>query len=326
LFDPPPPHLTPCTLPSATGYTVSPTDPSGTPALVTARPIVKSASSNAGGVVGGYPLTVLGTGFSNVPSENVVLLDGVPCTVSVSSLNALTCVPGPKPGGSASGKVYRGGPGTCVTLCVRLHPLHPLRCSGVMGGWLRPRRVCRTVCVHVHPLRCSGVVDGWLRPCVRRVCRTVWAVAAGLLISRWRNVTTSPGSLTSFQSPRYPASPNDTLVSTQGGVSSNGGVNMAVATLGDGYIEQAQGLFVAPLTTTYRFYLLSEMSRCGAIQTPVWVWCSVNAAARARPTCPYASTRASYRRCVPVFHRAHATLPCVTSLWWPLPPPLLLSQ
>ncbi len=148
---------------AASGYTVSPTDPSGVAALVTMRPIVNSASSNAGGVLGGYPLTVFGVGFSNVPSENTVrgvargggggegggvggwgrletrlrlrihqsssgvlmsaahqglrsrhccvlslqvLLDGVPCTVTASDLGAITCLPGPQPAGSATGKVW----------------------------------------------------------------------------------------------------------------------------------------------------------------------------------------------------------------------------
>jgi hypothetical protein len=46
-------------------------------------------------------------------------------------------------------------------------------------------------------------------------------------------------------------------VSTQGGVSANGGASMPRDLLGGGYGEVAWGLFVAPLTTTYAFSLLS---------------------------------------------------------------------
>ncbi len=44
-------------------------------------------------------------------------------------------------------------------------------------------------------------------------------------------------------------------VSTQGAVSSNGGASLEWQPLPYSYLEQATGLFVAPLTTTYRFYL-----------------------------------------------------------------------
>jgi hypothetical protein len=48
-------------------------------------------------------------------------------------------------------------------------------------------------------------------------------------------------------------------VSTQGGVSVNGGSSLQGVTVRDNYLEQASGLFVAPLTTTYRFYLQSVL-------------------------------------------------------------------
>lgn len=40
-------------------------------------------------------------------------------------------------------------------------------------------------------------------------------------------------------------------------MSANGGSSLQGVIVGDSYLEQASGLFVAPLTTMYRFYLQS---------------------------------------------------------------------
>ena len=51
---------------------VYPNDPTATPAMTTVRPIITSLTSNAGGPLGGFPITIFGTGFSNVASNNLV--------------------------------------------------------------------------------------------------------------------------------------------------------------------------------------------------------------------------------------------------------------
>jgi hypothetical protein len=56
---------------------VAPWDPTGVPAMVTVRPVITSSSSNAGGLLGGFPLTLRGSGFSNVPSDTTVCVQGV---------------------------------------------------------------------------------------------------------------------------------------------------------------------------------------------------------------------------------------------------------
>ena len=54
------------TFPSRRYYT-SPVDAASTTAMVTVRPVVTSLSSNAGGLLGGFPIVVFGTGFSTTP-------------------------------------------------------------------------------------------------------------------------------------------------------------------------------------------------------------------------------------------------------------------
>ena len=81
----------------------------------------------------------------------------------------------------------------------------------------------------------------------------------GLLVEAWHNVTTNAGNIAAFaSSANYPASPSFTTVSTAGGVSLNGGINMEHVVFVDGYMERSSGLFVAPLSTNYTFNVLSN--------------------------------------------------------------------
>ena len=53
-------------------YYVYPSDPNAVPSMATVRPVITSLTSNAGGNLGGYPITIFGTGFSNAMENNLV--------------------------------------------------------------------------------------------------------------------------------------------------------------------------------------------------------------------------------------------------------------
>ena len=59
-----------------------------------AHPTINYIPLNALGLGGASSLQILGSGFSWTPSENVVLLAGVPCVVTASTLTTITCTPG----------------------------------------------------------------------------------------------------------------------------------------------------------------------------------------------------------------------------------------
>ncbi len=95
---------------------------------------------------------------------------------------------------------------------------------------------------------------------------------AGLWMETWSNITVNDGSLAAFGSTsRYPLHPDTGKVSTQGGVSSNGGVWLEAVTRSSGFMEQSSGWFVAPLSANYTFYILSNF------QSDLWLSTTANA-------------------------------------------------
>ena len=78
----------------------------GTPNAVTNKvtytgaltPLLTAISPRHGTVTGNTPVTFTGTGFSAVPSDNTVIIDGVPCVVTTSSNTEITCTTGKRPG------------------------------------------------------------------------------------------------------------------------------------------------------------------------------------------------------------------------------------
>lgn len=78
----------------------------GTVYHFTAVPAIESVSHNAGGLMGGFELTIKGSGFSHAIAENKVVLgrgfsndgeidEGTPCTVTFASDSEIRCIPQP---------------------------------------------------------------------------------------------------------------------------------------------------------------------------------------------------------------------------------------
>ena len=61
-------------------------------------PKLTSISPRFGTVVGGAEVTFSGTGFSSVISENSIVIDGIPCTVSSATATEVKCTTGKRPG------------------------------------------------------------------------------------------------------------------------------------------------------------------------------------------------------------------------------------
>lgn len=60
----------------------------------TVHPTIQSLSYSTTGLRGGSPLTISGSNFATTPSDNTVLLSGVPCTVTSATATQLVCLPG----------------------------------------------------------------------------------------------------------------------------------------------------------------------------------------------------------------------------------------
>ena len=59
---------------------------------------ITSVTPSRGGTGGGTTLTILGSGFSNTQSDNIVTIDGVECNVTYSNSSLITCQTGPHNG------------------------------------------------------------------------------------------------------------------------------------------------------------------------------------------------------------------------------------
>jgi hypothetical protein len=90
----------------------------GTPRMFVLHANIERLSTSSGGLLGGAPLTITGTGFDPVPSNNVVKVGGVPCAVTASTPSTVTCTLGPSnatgPPSNASTPLYPGGRGLLV--------------------------------------------------------------------------------------------------------------------------------------------------------------------------------------------------------------------
>jgi hypothetical protein len=61
-------------------------------------PKLDSISPRFGTVTGGTVVTFSGSGFSSVPTENSITIDGIDCPVSAAAEDAVTCTTGKRPG------------------------------------------------------------------------------------------------------------------------------------------------------------------------------------------------------------------------------------
>lgn len=59
---------------------------------------ITSVTPSRGGTGGGTTLTILGTGFSDTQSDNIVTIDGVECNVTYANSSLITCQTGPHNG------------------------------------------------------------------------------------------------------------------------------------------------------------------------------------------------------------------------------------
>jgi hypothetical protein len=61
-------------------------------------PLLTAINPRHGTVTGNTPVTFTGTGFSAVPADNTVVIDGIPCVVTSSSITEIQCTTGKRPG------------------------------------------------------------------------------------------------------------------------------------------------------------------------------------------------------------------------------------
>ena len=246
--------------------TVYPTDASATPAMTTLRPVITSATSNAGGNLGGYSVTIFGAGFSNAAANNVVsagdaghpILAVETCSCARPRCYRCGCLCG---GVHLGGRVHLGGGGqptvpvidkpVCVCLCVCV------RVCVCLQQVLLDSVPCAVQSSDMYSITCIPGAN----PSGSSPAHVTRPGPAGVVIDGYHNVTANAGFVAAFAStPAYPLHPNTTTVSTGGGVSANGGVQMQLVPFPDGYLERTTGLFVAPLTTNYTFYVMSEFN------------------------------------------------------------------
>jgi hypothetical protein len=64
----------------------------------TLTPLLTAISPRYGTVTGGTSVTFTGTGFSEVMTDNTIVIDGIPCVVESSSATAVICTTGKRPG------------------------------------------------------------------------------------------------------------------------------------------------------------------------------------------------------------------------------------
>jgi len=89
---------------------------------ITIWPLITGVSVTNVGLGGGVVLTITGAGFSTLGNNQVTLGNGVPCTVTSSHMNSLTCVTGASPSGSpaiSSRVLYPGGTGLMQKVYIR---------------------------------------------------------------------------------------------------------------------------------------------------------------------------------------------------------------
>ena len=96
---------------------------------ITIWPLITGVSATALGLGGGVAVTITGAGFSTL-GNNEVTLGNVPCVVTSSHMNSLTCTAGASASGSAAvpGNVlYAGGTGL-------MHKVYTLAGMGAVGS------------------------------------------------------------------------------------------------------------------------------------------------------------------------------------------------
>ena len=101
---------------------------------ITIWPLITGVSATALGLGGGVAITITGAGFSTLGNNVVTLGNGVPCAVTSSHMNSLTCVTGATSVAAAAGTttvkpnvLYAGGTGL-------MHKVYILAGMGAVGS------------------------------------------------------------------------------------------------------------------------------------------------------------------------------------------------